>query len=83
MKNAKTILISNLIILGVIILIQLLSPSLGTYLLDSKIEFSNEDSAYWIVKLIEINTVQRFCLLVGLLNVSLIAVSTNYLLKHN
>jgi len=83
MKNAKTILISNLIILGVIILIQLLSPSLGTYLLDSKIEFSNEDSAYWIAKLIEINTVQRFCLLVGLLNVSLIVVSTNYLLKHN
>ncbi len=46
-------------------------------------QFSNEDSAYWIAKLIEINTVQRFCLLVGLLNVRLIAFSTNYLLKHN
>lgn len=82
MKNSKNILVFNSIILGVILLVQLMSPSIGTYLLDSKIEFSNENSAYWIAKLIETNTVQGFCFLVGLLNISLIAVSVNNLLKQ-
>lgn len=82
MKNAKNILISNSIVLLIMLLVQLISPSIGSYLLDSKIEFLDENSTYWIARLIETNSVQGFCLLVGLLNISLIAVSVNHLLKQ-
>lgn len=82
MKNAKNILIANSIVLIIILLAQLFSPSIGSYLLDSKIEFLDENSTYWIAKLIETSSVQGFCLLVGLLNISLIAVSVNHLLKQ-
>ncbi|ACB62497.1 hypothetical protein Exig_3052 (plasmid) [Exiguobacterium sibiricum 255-15] len=82
MKNAKNILIANSIVLIIILIAQLISPSIGSYLLDSKIEFLDENSTYWIAKLIETSSVQGFCLLVGLLNISLIAVSVNHLLKQ-
>ena len=82
MKNAKIILIANSIVLIIILIAQLISPSIGSYLLDSKIEFLDENSTYWIAKLIETSSVQGFCLLVGLLNISLIAVSVNHLLKQ-
>ncbi|TDL78549.1 hypothetical protein [Peribacillus frigoritolerans] len=85
MNNAyttvKNLVIYNAISLSLILIILLSSSSIGNYLLNSKVEFLNEDAAYWIAQSIEVDTVHSFCLLIGLLNISLIAVSVNHILK--
>lgn len=82
-KNiARKLIVYNSLSLGVVLLIQLLSSSIGKYLLNSKIKFTNEDASYWIAQSIETDTVQGLCLLIGVLNISLIAVSVNHLLKE-
>ncbi|WP_057913275.1 hypothetical protein [Peribacillus muralis] len=80
-STAKILIVYNAISLGIILLIQVSAPSIGKALLNSKIEFTNEDAAYWVARSIEVDTVQGFCLLFGLLNISLIAVAVNHLLR--
>lgn len=80
--TSRKLLIYNLVSLIIINIINFFSDSIGRYLLEAKIEFLNKDAAYWTAQLIEANKVQTFSLLIGFLNISLIAVAVHHLLKQ-
>lgn len=84
MKKAiltKQILLLNTISLIIILVIQASSPEIGRYMLSTKIEFINEDILYWFARYIETTAVNNICLIIGLLNISLITLAIHHVLS--